>query len=74
MAHTCTTCGAVANNPENICKPSKTTNKSSFCGHHTIDIENVCADKLRKMQYVCDGCGRVAMEKDHLCNPHFIDA
>jgi hypothetical protein len=21
------------------------------------------------MKFVCDGCGRVAMEKDHLCKP-----
>jgi hypothetical protein len=21
------------------------------------------------MKFVCDGCGRVAMEKEHLCKP-----
>jgi hypothetical protein len=24
------------------------------------------------MKYVCQGCGRVAMEKDHLCKPSSI--
>jgi hypothetical protein len=25
------------------------------------------------MKYVCDGCGRVAMEEGHLCKPTPID-
>jgi hypothetical protein len=27
----------------------------------------MCKDKLAAMKFVCGGCGRVAMEEDHLC-------
>jgi hypothetical protein len=27
---------------------------------------------LSAMQYVCEGCGRVAMEESHLCKPSLI--
>jgi hypothetical protein len=32
----------------------------------------MCRDKLAAMKYSCSGCGRVAMEPDHLCQPSAI--
>jgi hypothetical protein len=32
-----------------------------------VDTAHMCKDKLAAMKYVCEGCGRVAMEAGHLC-------
>jgi hypothetical protein len=32
----------------------------------------MCQGKLDAMKFVCDGCGRVAMEAEHLCKPTAI--
>ncbi len=67
MAHTCKTCGAVANDPGHLCQPCSDKSKCSFCGATQTDPKHMCKDKLAAMQFVCDGCGRVAMEAEHLC-------
>jgi hypothetical protein len=69
MAHTCKTCGAVANDPGHLCSPCGDTTKCSFCGAPHTDTTHICKDKLAAMKFVCGGCGRVAMEEGHLCKP-----
>ncbi len=72
MAHTCTTCGAVADSPGHLCNPCDDETSCSFCGAPEVDSKHVCSDKLSAMQYVCGGCGRVAVEEDNLCEPQPI--
>lgn len=69
MAHTCTTCGAVADSPGHLCAPCDDASSCSFCGTPEVDTRHVCRDKLLAMKFVCGGCGRVAMEENHLCKP-----
>ena len=72
MAHTCKTCGAVADTPGHLCDPCDDTAACSFCGKPETDAKHMCQDKLAEMQFVCGGCGRVAMEENHLCQPEAI--
>jgi len=69
MAHTCKTCGAVADDPGHLCSPCGDATKCSFCGTPNADTTHMCKDKLATMKFVCNGCGRVAMEEGHLCKP-----
>jgi hypothetical protein len=68
MAHTCKTCGAVAEDPGHLCDPCGDKSECSFCGVPQAEPTHVCRDKLAQMKYVCE-CGRVAMEEGHLCKP-----
>jgi hypothetical protein len=38
-----------------------------------VDVTHICKDKLAAMKYACEGCGRVAMEEEHLCKPSSIE-
>jgi hypothetical protein len=68
MSYTCKRCGAVANEPGHLCNPCGDRSKCSFCGAPDTTATHVCSQKLAKMKFVCDGCGRVAMEKEALCH------
>lgn len=73
MAHTCTTCGAVADSPGHLCNPCDTSSGScNYCGTPEVDTKHVCKDKLAAMQFVCGGCGRVAVEAGNVCKPLHI--
>ena len=69
MTYTCKNCGAVAKAPGHLCNPCDDKKKCSFCGAPEVDPKHICKDKLASMKFVCDGCGRVAMEGDQLCKP-----
>jgi hypothetical protein len=34
-----------------------------------MDTKHICKDKLALMKFSCGGCGRVALEEGHLCDP-----
>lgn len=72
MTYTCKTCGANAESPGHLCNPCGDEAACTFCGKPETDTKHVCKDKLSAMKYVCDGCGRVAMEEDSLCQPSEI--
>ena len=53
---------------QNLKEPTVATEPLD-AGPPAADAKHVCKDKLAAMKFVCDGCGRVAMEKEHLCKP-----
>jgi len=72
MAHTCQSCGAVADDPGHLCQPTVEKVSCSFCGEDDVSVNHVCKQKLAAMQYSCESCGRVAAEDKDLCKPFKI--
>ena len=72
MSYTCKNCGAVANAPGHLCNPCGDRQNCSFCGTPETAHTHMCSGKLTAMKYVCDGCGRVAMDRELLCKPSEI--
>lgn len=72
MAHTCNSCGAVADDPGHLCDPTEQSLSCSYCGDKDVTATHVCKDKLAAMKFSCDSCGRVAAESSDLCKPFEI--
>lgn len=69
MAHTCSSCGATADDPGHLCSPTVETLNCSYCGKNDVAANHVCKDKLAALKYSCESCGRVAAENSELCKP-----
>lgn len=69
MAHTCKSCGAVADDPGHLCNPTSDVLSCSYCGGKDVSASHVCKEKLAAMKYSCQSCGRVAAEDSELCQP-----
>lgn len=72
MAHTCQSCGAVADDPGHLCNPTVEELSCSYCGEDDVPVTHVCKSKLEAMKYSCGSCGRVAAESGDLCKPEEI--
>ncbi|TKB09981.1 hypothetical protein [Desulforhopalus sp. IMCC35007] len=69
MAHTCKSCGAVADDPGHLCDPIDEEISCSFCGEKNVGITHVCKAKLAAIKYSCSSCGRMAASSGDLCKP-----
>ena len=69
MSYTCKTCGAVAEEPGHLCAPSVETTACPYCGKNEPHVKHYCKGKMEDLQYVCEGCGRLATSADLLCKP-----
>jgi hypothetical protein len=74
MAHTCKTCGAVAEDPGHLCAPSEEITTCSYCGKKEPQVKHYCKDKMEDLKYVCEGCGRLATSEDLVCKPKKVPA
>jgi len=57
MAHTCKTCGAVAEDPGHLCAPSTETTKCSYCGEKSPHVKHYCKGKMEDLKYVVNAGG-----------------
>ncbi len=69
MAHTCSTCGAMADDPGHLCNPTVSAISCSFCNTPDVGINHLCKEKLAAMKYSCESCGRVAEDAAGICRP-----
>ncbi|SDO62457.1 hypothetical protein [Desulforhopalus singaporensis] len=72
MAHTCKSCGAVADHPGHLCDPIVEKLSCSYCGEKDVSVTHVCKAKLEAMKYSCGSCGRIAAKDEELCKPEEI--
>ena len=72
MAHTCKSCGAVADDPGHLCSPTVEALSCPHCGESDVGANHVCKQKLSAMKFSCQSCGRVAAEGSELCKPSEI--
>ena len=69
MAHTCKSCGAVADDSGHLCDPVGKALSCSYCGAPDVTVSHVCKQKLAAMNYSCQSCGRVGATDKELCKP-----
>jgi hypothetical protein len=67
--YTCETCGALAEEPGHLCKPSGEAMPCSYCGKKESAPKHFCKGKLEDIKFVCEGCGRLATSADLVCKP-----
>jgi len=73
----CKTCGNVIAGKGHLCDPMPgniggTAHICDYCGVSTDNPRHICKPKLAKIRYTCETCGRVAVDRDLLCNPKEI--
>ncbi len=72
MSHTCSTCGAVADNPANLCNPEVVSLTCEHCGEENVSANHVCKAKINALKFSCGTCGKVSETDADLCNPKEI--
>jgi uncharacterized Zn finger protein len=72
MAHSCKSCGAVADDPGHLCDPTQEEISCSYCGTDNVSVNHVCKDKLVAMKFTCTSCGKLSPDESHLCKPSEI--
>ena len=68
--HACRTCGEVTGSDGHMCVPANHEDeKCAWCGALIVNKRHLCADKVQELAYVCNSCGRTAVQAEHLCDP-----
>lgn len=68
----CANCGAVALDPQNICKVQGKGKKADWCGSKSSKAPSFCQNKVHNDRWQCRNCGQVAVNPGLLCEPEKI--
>lgn len=69
MAYECRTCHAIQEPAEGLCQPVE---DKGDCGSYTelhSNLRDACSPAKAKMDYFCQGCGRLSAESEEVCLP-----
>ncbi|MDA8169918.1 MAG: hypothetical protein M0Z59_09545 [Nitrospiraceae bacterium] len=71
MTFQCPGCGAQVEHPGHQCHPAPKPEDCPFCGKKPSLSSHMCPEKIRKMEFVCLNCGRLAVASGEkgLCRP-----
>ncbi len=73
MGKKCKTCGKIAGNKGHLCIPlAGPKHTCDWCGSLIMDARHMCNRKLKKVSYICNSCGRLAVSPSNLCKPKKI--
>ncbi|MFH1062190.1 MAG: pyridoxamine 5'-phosphate oxidase family protein [Candidatus Omnitrophota bacterium] len=71
---TCPTCLQTAGDSGHMCVPStKKDEKCNWCGAMIPTERHLCNEKVKKLAYICNSCGRTAVKAEYLCKPKKIE-
>lgn len=69
MSYECRTCHTVQETAEGLCQPVE---DKGDCGSYTEvhrNLGSACAPVKMKVDYFCQGCGRLTEESEEVCLP-----
>jgi hypothetical protein len=70
---TCPTCTKATGGKGHLCVPVKSKDETcGWCGAMIPDERHMCNNKVKKLAYICNSCGRTAVSADYLCSPKKI--
>ena len=72
--HVCPTCQKPTSENGHLCVPVAANDKKcDWCGSLIINHRHLCKDKLSDISYICNSCGRTAVQADLHCSPEKIE-
>jgi len=70
----CPTCHEPVGEAGHLCVPTSYHDKTcDWCGALIPNERHLCSQKVRKLTYICNSCGRTAVSADYLCKPQKIE-
>lgn len=69
----CPTCDKTVGSLGHMCVPRmKGDSKCDWCGSLIPDPRHICKGKLKDLAFICNSCGRTAVQAVNLCKPKKI--
>ncbi len=70
---TCPTCNQSTGREGHLCVPVKLEdNQCDWCGSLLLNQRHLCHDKVKELSFICNSCGRTAVQAELLCKPQKI--